>query len=157
MHIIRTCFTVFDVFSFYSRFLGDSHALHASRLSGESPEVHRQGSYATRETKKWVTQLVAVICCYLIAKNDIMWNCKKKEKEEHMPCVPLFFNLISTFQCWTAAPSSLPFKSFYWSTSSCVGSSRATRPLHYRRYIAPVSMVISFSFIVFDILHLIVQ
>lgn len=35
-------------------FVGDSYALHASRLLGESPEVHGQGSHATRETKKWV-------------------------------------------------------------------------------------------------------
>lgn len=55
-----------------------------------------------------------------------------------------FFHFIYMFQCWTAAPSSLPFKSFYWSTSSCVDSSRATRPLHYKRYII---CLFSWSFI----------
>ncbi len=60
-----------------------------------------------------------------------------------------FIFCISMFQCWTAAPSSLPFKSFCWSTSSCVDSSRATRPLHYRRYIVCVSMVIFLSLVVF--------
>lgn len=42
---------------------------------------------------------------------------------------------IVMLQCWTAAPSSPPFKSFYWSISSCVGSSLATRPPHYKRYV----------------------
>lgn len=37
-----------------SHFSGDCHALHASRLPGESAKVHRQGSYATRKTQKWV-------------------------------------------------------------------------------------------------------
>lgn len=34
------------------RLSGDRHALHASGLPGEGSEVHRQGSYATRETKE---------------------------------------------------------------------------------------------------------
>lgn len=56
--------------------------------------------------------------------------------------VLFFLNLIYISQCWTAAPSSLPFKSFYWSTSSCVDSSRATRQLHYKRYIVSVFIAI---------------
>lgn len=47
-----------------------------------------------------------------------------------------FFIFIVTLQCWTAALSSPPFKLFYWSISSCVGSSLATRPPHYKRYVA---------------------
>lgn len=70
-----------------------------------------------------------------------MWNCAFQMWQfALLVCVGILI-FISMFQCWTAAPSSLLFKSFYWSTSSCVDSSRATRPLHYRRYIVSVSMV----------------
>lgn len=89
----------------------------------------------------------------LIVNKYIMWICgfvtvkkKKKWRTLHylarlsrlckspgLACVR-FLTLIATFQCWTAAPSSLPFKSFYWSISSCADSSQVTRPLRYKRY-----------------------
>ena len=60
VHIIVKWCTMLKVHSVLS-FAGDCHALHASRLFGKSPEVHRQGSNATRETKKFVPQLIPVI------------------------------------------------------------------------------------------------
>lgn len=131
-------------------FTGDSHALHASRLFGESSEVHRQGSYATRETKKWVSHNWFLFFKNTIILNEcIMWVCgfcccKKGGKIEDFYYLArlsrlcqnpgVLFLIIAMFQCWTAAPSSLLSKSFYWSISSCVDSSQATRPLHYKRY-----------------------
>lgn len=52
VHITHYLELIYSFLMYICHLTGDSHALHASRLSGESPEVHRQGSYATRETKK---------------------------------------------------------------------------------------------------------
>lgn len=148
VHIIVNWFTVLKVRSVLS-FAGDCHALHASRLFGKSPEVHRQGSNATRETKKFVPQLIPLLYKEKVSImiNYIMWNYAswilKKKKTFCSPCLYTSLIFISLFQCWTAAPSSLPFKSFYWSTSSCADSSQATRPLHYKRYIVSVAVLIT--------------
>ena len=94
-------------------FIGNSYALYASWISGESSEVYGQSSHATGETKKYF-----LFC----SKNNF---------------VAIFFffkQIMFTFQCWTAVPSSLPSKLFSWSTSSCVDLSQATKPLLYKRY-----------------------
>lgn len=75
VHIIVNWLTVLKVRSVLS-FAGDCHALHASRLFGKSPEVHRQGSNATRETKKFVPQLIPLLYKEKVSImiNYIMWN-----------------------------------------------------------------------------------
>lgn len=89
-------YTVLKVRSVLS-FAGDCHALHASRLFGKGPEVHRQGSNATRETKKFVPQLIPVLYKekVLIINNYIMWNYAcwilKKKTTFCSPCLYMFF------------------------------------------------------------------
>lgn len=85
-----------------------------------------------------------------------MWFWNLKKQFGGFSCVRLLI-FISMFQCWTAAPSSLPFKSFYWSISSCVDSSLATRPLHYKRYIVSVCHGHFLNFVVFNRWQLIVN
>lgn len=59
----------------------------------------------------------------------ICHSCNIK-KGEFFYCLSLFV----IFQCWTAARSSLPFKSFCWSILSCVDLSLVIRLQHYKRY-----------------------
>lgn len=117
-----------------------------SMQAGYLEKAQKYTDKALMQLEKLKSELVTTgsICFFfkntIFVNECILWvcgfcNCKKKGKK----CRTFHYLaksalIIAMFQCWTAAPSSLLSKSFYWSISSCVDSSQATRPLHYKRY-----------------------
>lgn len=136
-----------------------------SMQAGYLEKAQKYTDKALMQLEKLKSELVNwFLCFYKKTKqfnheylyNMDMWFWNLKKKFGGFSCVRLLI-FISMFQCWTAAPSSLPFKSFYWSISSCVDSSLATRPLHYKRYIVSVCHGHFLNFVVFNRWQLIVH
>lgn len=125
-----------------------------SMQAGYLEKAQKYTDKALMQLEKLKSELVTTgsFCFFkntIIVNECIMWvygfcNCKKGGKIEDFYYLArlsrlcqnpgVLFLINAMFQCWTAAPSSLLSKSFYWSISSCVDSSQATRPLHYKRY-----------------------
>lgn len=51
-HIVVTTYVKKRDVTFFFFPAGDGHALHASRLPGEGPEIHRQSSHAAGKAQK---------------------------------------------------------------------------------------------------------